>query len=147
MTTLGLRRSGMIDMESNTTLVQQYPAHEAVPGAGESPFPAVIVIHDIFGFNGQVRSFTNRLAREGFYAGAPNLYADPFSTAPGAPPWMSALVETSVPYERREEAETRSAGLPDSQAMAFLGAALDHLALLPEADRCAVALVGFGPGG
>ena len=37
-------RSSMIDMESNTTLVQCYPAHEAIPD-GHGPFPAVIVVH------------------------------------------------------------------------------------------------------
>ena len=137
----------MIDMESNTTLVQQYPAHEAVPGEGGAPFPSVIVIHDVFGFNGPVRNYTNRLAHEGFYAVAPNLYSHPFSAAAGAPPWMSALVEASIPHERREEAEARAAGLSDSKALDFLGAALDHLPLVPDADSRRVGLVGFGMGG
>lgn len=147
MTIRRLKRSGMIDMESNTTLVQQYPAHEAVPGEGEAPFPAVVVIHDIYGFNAQVRNFANRLAHEGFYAVAPNLYSHPFSTAPGSPPWMSAIVETSIQHERRAEAEARAAGLADSKAMEFLGAALDHLVLVPDADLGRIGLVGFGMGG
>ena len=43
----------MVDMESNTTLVQCYPAHEAVP-AGQGPFPPVIVVHDRVGLNAHV---------------------------------------------------------------------------------------------
>ena len=54
-------RGGMIDMESNTTLVQCYPAHEAVPD-GQGSFPAVIVAHDRFGLNPHVKGVANRLA-------------------------------------------------------------------------------------
>src|SRR6266536_3117420 len=67
-------RAGMIDMESNTTLVQCYPAHEAVPD-GQGPFPAVVVAHDRFGLNPHAKGIANRLAAAGFYALAPNFYA------------------------------------------------------------------------
>src|SRR5262249_12323253 len=72
----GAVRGGMIDMESNTPLVQCYPAHEAVP-AGGGPFPPLLVLHDRFGLNPHTRNLTNRFARAGFYALAPDLYCAP----------------------------------------------------------------------
>src|SRR6478735_5322594 len=80
-------RGGMIDMESNTTLVQCYPAHEAIPD-GEGPFPAVVVAHDRFGLTRETRAVANRLAHSGFYALAPSFYAMPSSVADAAPEYL-----------------------------------------------------------
>lgn len=156
----GLKRAGMIDMESNTTLVQQFPAHEAVPAGGEGPFPSVVLLHDVFGLDAGSRALANRLARAGYYTLAPNLYAAPFSTAEGAPDWMSAAfhlagnlesaglsLHTSFTVEEYEEAKGRAAALDDRRAVALVRAALAHLAIVSEASTSAVAVVGFGMGG
>lgn len=43
------------------------------PGAG--PFPAVIVVQEWWGLNANIRDITQRLAREGYLAVAPDLYS------------------------------------------------------------------------
>ncbi len=47
--------------------------YEAPPGAG--PFPGVVVLHEIFGLNDDIRRITTRLAGEGYAAIAPDLYS------------------------------------------------------------------------
>jgi len=42
---------------------------------GEGPFPAVVVIHEIFGLNDNIRDITRRFAREGYMALAVDLFA------------------------------------------------------------------------
>jgi len=41
---------------------------------GSGPFPAMIVLQEAFGVNGHIRSVTDRLAREGYIAIAPELF-------------------------------------------------------------------------
>lgn len=47
---------------------------------GEGPFPAVIVYMEIFGINGHIRDVTERVAREGYLALAPDYF---HRTGPG----------------------------------------------------------------
>ncbi len=159
MSASGLRRAGMIDMEANTTLVQQFPAHEAVPESA-APSPAVVLLHDERGLTAEIRALANRLAREGFFALAPNLYAHPFSAAAGAPPWMAYPmavaaeegwsgfpVRDSLRVEEAEDAKALASGLSAARLRELVGRALGHLALAADADPARVALLGFGPGG
>lgn len=48
--------------------------------AGTGPFPAVIVIQEIFGVNAHIRDVTERFAKQGYVAVAPAIYQ---RTAPG----------------------------------------------------------------
>jgi carboxymethylenebutenolidase len=48
-------------------------AHLAVP-AGAGPWPAVLVIEEIFGVNAHIRDVTERVAREGYVALAPHIH-------------------------------------------------------------------------
>ncbi len=50
------------------------PAYRAMPSAG-GPFPTVIVIHEIFGVHEHVKDICRRLAKQGYFAVAPALYA------------------------------------------------------------------------
>jgi carboxymethylenebutenolidase len=50
------------------------PGYLAVP-AGPGPWPGVVVIHEIFGLNADIRAHANRLAAEGYLALAPDVYA------------------------------------------------------------------------
>ncbi|MCG3749709.1 dienelactone hydrolase family protein [Amycolatopsis sp. Poz14] len=46
----------------------------AVP-SGDGPFPAVVLIHDIFGLNQDAREITDRYAAAGYLALSPDLYS------------------------------------------------------------------------
>lgn len=51
-------------------------AFVAVPSdAGTGPWPAVIVLHEIFGLNDDIRRIATRFAANGYIAVAPNLYS------------------------------------------------------------------------
>ena len=159
MSVPGLRRAGMVDMEPNTTLVQQYPAHEAVPESS-SPSPSVIVLPDARGLTPEVRALANRLAREGFFTLAPNPYAHPFSVAAGAPPWMSYPMEIAAEegfsgfpvrssFRIEEEAEARAlaASLSPERIRELVARTIGYLALCAEADPGRVGILGLGVGG
>ena len=44
------------------------------PGDSVGPYPAIIVIHEAWGLNEQIKGVTRRYANEGFAAIAPNLF-------------------------------------------------------------------------
>src|SRR5262245_60853939 len=50
------------------------PGYRAMP-KGKGPFPAVIVVHEIFGVHEYIQDVCRRLAKEGFLAVAPDLYS------------------------------------------------------------------------
>src|SRR5437762_1024751 len=41
---------------------------------GKGPFPGVVVIHEWWGVNDQIKSMADRLAKEGYVAAVPDLY-------------------------------------------------------------------------
>ena len=49
-------------------------AHLAVPPTGEGPWPGVVVLHEMFGLNDDIRAQADRLAAAGYLALAPDLY-------------------------------------------------------------------------
>lgn len=145
-------------MEPNTTLVQQFPAHEAAPAAG--PSPVLLVLHDVYGLSPGIRSFVNRLARAGFLSLAPNLYAHAFSLAAGAPAWMShpfsiagdpqyegLSIRTSYPWSEGGEARASAAELSRERAREILARALGYVDGVSDADPSRVGVIGFGMGG
>lgn len=136
----------MVDMESNTTLVQNYPAHEAVP-QGQGPFPAVVVAHDEFGLNLFVRGVANRLAQAGFYTLAPALYALPASFVETAPALMRSPAPIEFPYTGDFEARARASTLSDERALDLLGRAIRYAQTRSAARSGPVGLLGFSMGG
>lgn len=50
-------------------------AHLAVPPVGEGPRPGVVVLHEAFGLNDDIRQQADRLAAAGYVAVAPDLYS------------------------------------------------------------------------
>ncbi len=47
----------------------------AIPDDGESPRPGVVVLHELFGLNDDIRRITQRFADNGYVALAPDLYS------------------------------------------------------------------------
>lgn len=52
----------------------QMPAYRAMPDAG-GPFPVVLVVQEIFGVHEHIKDLCRRLAKAGYFALAPELYA------------------------------------------------------------------------
>src|ERR1700720_613201 len=52
----------------------EIPAYRAMPATG-GPFPTVLVVHEIFGVHEHVKDICRRLAKLGYFAVAPALYA------------------------------------------------------------------------
>jgi len=60
-----------ITIRSGSDKIPAYEARPASPGR----YPVVIVIHEIFGLHEYIRDVARRLAKEGYYAVAPELYS------------------------------------------------------------------------
>jgi carboxymethylenebutenolidase len=56
------------------TLPGGIPAHLAEPPAGDGPWPGVVVLHEAFGLNDDIREHAGRLAAAGYLALAPDLF-------------------------------------------------------------------------
>jgi carboxymethylenebutenolidase len=54
--------------------VGEVPAHLAVP-AGEGPWPGLVLVHEAFGLDDNMRAHADRLARAGYLVIAPDLYS------------------------------------------------------------------------
>jgi carboxymethylenebutenolidase len=141
----GSVRAGMVDMESNTTLVQGFPAHQAVP-AGRGPYPAVVVFHDHFGLTPSLRGFANRLAREGFAVLAPNFYALPSSFASVAPEFMGSQTVGSFELAEEVAALERARTLTDERAETISRQAVRYLFGRAVVRPGSLGVVGFGMG-
>src|SRR4051794_26881972 len=50
------------------------PEFIATPPDGSGPWPGVVVVHEMFGLNDDIRRHTRRIADAGYVAVAPDLY-------------------------------------------------------------------------
>jgi carboxymethylenebutenolidase len=57
------------------TIDGELKAHLAVPPVGEGPWPGVLVLHEAFGLNDDIRQQADRLAAAGYLAVALDLYS------------------------------------------------------------------------
>ena len=57
------------------TLPGDVKAHLAVPPVGAGPWPGVVVLHESFGLNDDIRQQADRLAAAGYLALAPDLFS------------------------------------------------------------------------
>ena len=99
---------------------------------GEGPYPAVIVIHDVWGLSDHYRAIASRLAAEGFVAWAPDLYSR--EGAPGDFADVEAIMDWM-------------ACLPDTRVLADVQAVAGHLAGNADVRSEAIGLTGFCMGG
>lgn len=102
----------------------------------DGPFPAVLLVHDIYGITPFIRQQADALAAQGYVVLVPNLYSDQ-----QLPEGAKTAHAAYAAYE----------AMTDRDAMRDLRAALDHLAAQksvagPDDDK-AIAVVGIDMGG
>lgn len=109
------------------------PAYVAFPAAKPGPFPMVIVVQEIFGVHAHIADLCRRLAKQGYYAIAPELYfrqGDPKGYT--EVPKLIAEVVSKV---------------PDAQVMGDLDAVVAYAKGGGKADAGKLAITGFCWGG
>ena len=107
-------------------LINAYFARPIGPG----PFPSMVVIHHMPGWDEWSIEITRKFAHHGYNAICPNLYS---RNGPGSPDDVAARVRAA-------------GGVPDAQVMADVAAAIDWLRAYP-ASNGRVGVIGFCSGG
>ena len=108
----------------------EIPAYWAMPAEG-GPFPVVLVVQEIFGVHEHIKDVCRRLAKEGYMAIAPELYAR----------------QGDVSGLSISEIRPIVAKVPDSQVMSDLDAAVELARASGKADTNWLAITGFCWGG
>ncbi len=108
------------------------PAYRAMPDKG-GPFPTVLVVQEIFGVHEHIQDLCRRLAKLGYYAVAPDLYA-----RQGDPSKISDI---------QELIKTIVSKVPDAQVMSDLDATVAYAKSSGQADTAKLAVTGFCWGG
>ncbi len=108
------------------------PAYRAMPAQG-GPFPTVLVVQEIFGVHEHIKDICRRLAKAGYYAIAPELYA-----RQGNPAGISDI---------QELIKTIVSKVPDTQVMSDLDATVAYAKASGKADTARLAVTGFCWGG
>jgi carboxymethylenebutenolidase len=110
----------------------QIPAYRAMPATG-GPFPVVLVVQEIFGVHEHIKDLCRRLAKTGYFAVAPELYA--------------RQGDVSQLKDVQEILTAVVSKVPDSQVMSDLDATVDWAGLTGKADTSRLAITGFCWGG
>ncbi|HEV2924747.1 MAG TPA: dienelactone hydrolase family protein [Solirubrobacteraceae bacterium] len=97
--------------------------------AGEGPHPGVVVLHESFGLNDDIRRIAARFAKEGYAALAPDLYSH----------GTRIVCLSRVMVDMLSGAAARE--------IADVHAAREALAARPEVDAARIAVAGFCQGG
>lgn len=108
------------------------PAYRAMPDKG-GPFPTVLVVQEIFGVHEHIKDLCRRLAKVGYYAIAPELYA-----RQGNPAGISDI---------QELIKTIVSKVPDAEVMSDLDATVAFAKASGKADTTKLAITGFCWGG
>jgi carboxymethylenebutenolidase len=95
---------------------------------GQGPFPALVVIHEWWGLNPQIRGMADQLAREGYLSLAVDLYRGKQTDNP-------------------EQAHELMRGLPDDRALRDLAASFAYLKTSPEVNPDRIGSIGWCMGG
>jgi carboxymethylenebutenolidase len=100
---------------------------------GSGPFPAIIVIMEIFGVNEHIQEVTRRYAEEGFVAASPEVY--------------HRLAQKEASYEDMQVAFGLRQQLTDDQVMMDVDATYELLNNRPNVHKGQVGIVGYCYGG
>jgi carboxymethylenebutenolidase len=110
----------------------EMPAYRAMPDAS-GPFPVVLVVQEIFGVHEHIKDICRRLAKVGYFAVAPELYA--------------RQGDVSRLKDVQEILTTVVSKVPDAQVMSDLDATVEWVGGTGNADARRVAITGFCWGG
>jgi carboxymethylenebutenolidase len=110
----------------------ELPAYRAVPASG-SAFPVVVVVHEIFGVHEYIKDVCRRLAKLGYLAVAPALFA--------------RQGDVSAMSDAQEIVSKVSSKVPDAQVMSDLDATVAWAGKSGAADTARVGITGFCWGG
>lgn len=108
------------------------PAYRAMPAQG-GPFPTVLVVQEVFGVHEHIKDLCRRLAKAGYYAIAPELYA-----RQGNPAEISDI---------QELVQKIVVKVPTDQVMSDLDAAVAYAKASGKADTTKLGVTGFCWGG
>jgi len=106
---------------------EQVVAYLARP-KGQGPFPALVVIHEWWGLNQQIRGMAGQLSRQGYLSLAVDLYRGQQTDNP-------------------EQAHELMRGLPEDRALRDLAAAFAYLKTSPEVKPDRIGSIGWCMGG
>jgi carboxymethylenebutenolidase len=110
----------------------QIPAYRAMPATG-GPFPVVLVVQEIFGVHEHIKDICRRLAKLGYFAIAPELFA-----RQGDVSRISDIKEISAKVVPK---------VPDAQVMADLDAAVAWAKASGKGNVAKLGITGFCWGG
>lgn len=110
----------------------QMPAYRAMP-QGKGPFPVVLVVQEIFGVHEHIKDLCRRLAKSGYLAISPELYA--------------RQGDVSNLTDIQEIISKVVSKVPDAQVMSDLDAAVDWAKQSGQGDTSKLAVTGFCWGG
>jgi carboxymethylenebutenolidase len=109
----------------------QIPAYRAMPATG-GPFPVILVVQEIFGVHEHIKDICRRLAKQGYFAIAPELYARQGDVS-GLTNFQDILKIVNK--------------VPDAQVMSDLDAALASAKASGKADVAKLGITGYCWGG
>lgn len=112
----------------------EIPAYQAMPAkAGERPFPVILVVQEIFGVHDHIKDLCRRLAKAGYLAIAPALYArqGDVSKIESIPEIIAKVVSK----------------VPDAQVIADLDATVAWVKAEGKGDTSKLGITGFCWGG
>jgi carboxymethylenebutenolidase len=110
----------------------EIPGYRAMPAAG-GPFPVILVVQEIFGVHEHIKDICRRLAKLGYFAVAPELYArqGDVSKMTDIPEIISKVVSK----------------VPDAQVLSDLDAAVAWSKMTGKGNTAKLAVTGFCWGG
>ena len=88
-------------------------AHLAVPPVGEGPWPGVVVLHEVFGLNEDIRQQADRFAAAGYLALAPDLFSPGGARRCLLATFRSLMAGHGRPFDAIEDARTSLATRED----------------------------------
>jgi carboxymethylenebutenolidase len=115
------------------TAMGDIPAYRAAPKQPKAKVPVLLVVHEIFGVHEHIKDVCRRLAKLGYFAVAPDLFAREGDA-------------TQIPDMKELQAKIVSK-VPDARAAADLDATVAWAGKQAQADTGRLAITGFCWGG